>query len=164
MFSERFMVSPRIGYFSAHDPNSLEILWKNDFAGTGTAWGGSILPYVTPISKTQIIICGFNSYVVAVNAATGENMWRVSVGFTRSFMCTLISSYGGQDVLWAAGNGYLYAIDPTTGKELCTDELKGFGYHKITLATTTFRQNQQCSPLLIVYELEAEASQTNTIL
>ncbi len=64
-------------------------------------------------------------YVVALDTATGEEVWRTDRSgelhenpeFKKAYGTPLVTVVGGQDVLLSPGADWLYAYDPATGKE-----------------------------------------------
>ena len=70
------------------------------------------------------LILGINGYVVAVDKATGDELWRTKL---KSSSITVVSSDERQ--VYAAASGYLYCLNKQTGEKLWVNELKGLGFN-----------------------------------
>jgi len=141
------------GYMSAHHPDTMDVIWKNDLEGLGEAFGSTLFPY-TASNQDKIIFVAFNRYVIALNAKSGEQLWKVSVGTgIRSFVSLCLHN----SILMVAAEGKMTGIDPDTGKELFHNNLEGIKYSYVTLGTHKHRQDQQSSNLLVAHEIAVKA-------
>ncbi len=79
----------------------------------------------------NLIFIGINGYAVAIDRATGEEVWRTSLKGS-DFVNVALS---GRDLL-AASRGRLYCIEPATGTVRWQNELKGLGWGLVSIAGT----------------------------
>jgi outer membrane protein assembly factor BamB len=73
-------------------------------------------------SVDQLVFVGLNGWVAALNRDSGEIAWfcsELNSGYT-----TLLLD---GDRLIASTNGYLYCLDPETGKVLWSNPMTGYG-------------------------------------
>jgi outer membrane protein assembly factor BamB len=75
------------------------------------------------------IYLGIRGYVLAVDRATGQELWRTRLKGS-DFVNVVLD--GG--ALFATARGELYRVDPVTGSILWTNRLAGLGRGLITLA------------------------------
>lgn len=86
--------------------------------------------------EKNILIIGCNGYVSAINAGSGQELWRTKLrdgllgGSRGSDVSVLID--GGQ--IFAGCYGRIYALDAASGNILWDNELKGMGYNEVALA------------------------------
>lgn len=81
------------------------------------------------------LIIGTNGYVVAIDQATGDELWRTLVRKG-------ILGSSGQDVsviiadgaVFAGSHGELFCLDLQSGEIRWKNELKGMGYNDVALA------------------------------
>ena len=81
----------------------------------------------------DLVIVGFNKRVAALDRNTGEIQWRWQAPDGTGFVSLLVDG----DRLFAAVNGYTYALDPATGQQLWRNPMKGFGYGVTSLASAS---------------------------
>ncbi len=98
------------------------LAWKKTFqdgiikAGLG--------PGTSPVIYKDLIILqcdqemGDGSFILALNRASGEEVWRAARSTRRSWATPLIVNTGTRDELIASGAEVVIAYDPATGKEL----------------------------------------------
>lgn len=79
-----------------------------------------------------VVFIGIRGTVLALDAATGTELWRTSVRGAEFVNVALVE--GG---LYASARGELYALDPATGQILWTNKLKGLGMGLVTIAGTS---------------------------
>ena len=72
--------------------------------------------------KPGVLYIGVGSHVVAIQAATGEELWRTQI--KRSSYMTL---HQDGDLLFAGAGGELFCIDRLSGAVLWHNKLKGLG-------------------------------------
>ena len=75
------------------------------------------------------IYIGIRGAVLALDAATGTEIWRTSVKGADFVNVALVD--GG---LYASARGELSALDPSTGQILWNNKLKGLGTGLVTIA------------------------------
>jgi outer membrane protein assembly factor BamB len=95
--------------------------WKVSFGGMAKAGLG---PGTSPILFNNTVILqgdqemGTGSFIVALDRATGKEVWRVGRENRRSWATPLLVQTGGRTELVASGAEAVVAYDPATGKEL----------------------------------------------
>jgi outer membrane protein assembly factor BamB len=82
-------------------------------------------------TTSEPIYIGIRGHVVAVDRATGSEVWRTHL--TGSSYVTVQVDGGG---LYAGTNGKLYCLDRATGSIVWTNGLSGLGYNLITFSGT----------------------------
>lgn len=78
----------------------------------------------------QLIFVGLRGYVIALDRDTGEKVWDCSElksGFTSLML--------DGDRLIVSTNGYIYCLDPLTGRVLWNNPLKGYGVGTVHLVS-----------------------------
>jgi outer membrane protein assembly factor BamB len=73
---------------------------------------------------------GIGHFVVALDAATGAELWRSKLKNTG-----FVSVLWDGEALVAASAGEVYRLDPRTGDVLWHNEMKGLGMGVVTLAS-----------------------------
>ncbi len=73
-------------------------------------------------SIDNLIFVAFNHHVLGMNRIDGTVVWRNSK-LPRGYMSLMLDG----DRLIVSSNGYMYCLDPATGKELWSNPLRGFG-------------------------------------
>lgn len=86
----------------------------------------------------QLIFVGLNGYALALHRDTGEIVW--SNNQMRSGYVTLLLD---GDRLIASTSGYLYCLDPGTGKIRWHNPLKGYGMAAPTALVSARGQSSQ---------------------
>jgi outer membrane protein assembly factor BamB len=89
-----------------------------------------------PLMDKKLLIIGSNGYVSALDAHTGEELWRTMLreGF--------LGGSGGKDVsvlidgdrIYAGCAGRVYALKASNGEILWSNDLKKMGYNEVALA------------------------------
>lgn len=79
------------------------------------------------------IFVGSNGRVVALDRATGREVWRNNLPWTGYSIVTLLVAYGK---LFVGTNGKLLALRQKDGQIMWTNDLPGLSYEEICLATT----------------------------
>lgn len=75
------------------------------------------------------------SYLLAVDKATGEELWKVERPSRTSWTSPVVTTFNGKPVVLASGGGTLVAYDAATGQELATlDGLVGNNIPSPTVA------------------------------
>ena len=84
---------------------------------------------MTDLARTLIYV-GIKSYVVALDARNGTEVWRRQL--KRGEFVTVC--WDG-DALIAANSGELFRLNPATGKVLWHNEMKGLGLGLVSIAS-----------------------------
>lgn len=78
---------------------------------------------------SNIIYLGIKGSVIAMNAATGEQLWTVHLK-SSEFVNVVLDG----DNLYAATQGEIFCLDPQTGVGRWHNQLKGFGWGLVSIA------------------------------
>lgn len=78
---------------------------------------------------SRIIYLGIKGSVIAVDAATGTQLWTVHLTGA-SFVNVVLDG----DNLYATTNGEIFCLDPRTGEGRWHNQLKGFGWGLVSVA------------------------------
>jgi outer membrane protein assembly factor BamB len=87
-----------------------------------------------PYERMNLLFVGINGNVLAIDHASGEEVWRVKL---KGDFVNL--SFEG-DSLFAAAQGELYCLDPSTGHIRWNNPLKGLGWGIVTFGTADNNQ------------------------
>ena len=79
----------------------------------------------------NMVFVGLNGRVVALDRDSGKIRWRWQATKSGSYMTLLPDG----DRLVVSAGGYIYCLDPATGRERWHNPLKGFGIGVAALAT-----------------------------
>lgn len=74
------------------------------------------------MSFDYLIFVGFNHHVVALSRDDGSIVWTNS-NIPRGYISLMLDG----DQLIVSSNGYMYCLDPVSGRELWRNPLKGMG-------------------------------------
>jgi outer membrane protein assembly factor BamB len=103
---------------------------------------------------SQIIFLGVKGSVVALNRATGRQLWATSLVGADSVNVALDG-----DNLYATTRGEIFCLDPKTGDARWHNPLKGFGYGLVTIAGEAITlANQNALLAEIVRQQQAAAA------
>lgn len=81
----------------------------------------------------QLIFVGFNTHVAALDADTGTVAWNWKIPKPRmSGYVTLLLRNATQ--LIVSSNGYMYCVEPSSGRLLWQNEMAGYGVGVASLA------------------------------
>jgi len=80
----------------------------------------------------DLLFVGFNRRVIALGKRTGETIWKWKAPTGTGFVTLLVED----DTLFVSVQGYNYALDPATGRQIWHNPLKGTGTGAASLATT----------------------------
>ena len=100
------------------------------------------------------IYVGFNSRVAALRRQDGTLVWEWKSPRGMGFAAVLLD----RDKLFVSVDGYTYALDPASGRQLWQNNLPGFGTGTPCLATT----NGTTAPFSALAEAAHQASQHNS--
>jgi outer membrane protein assembly factor BamB len=78
---------------------------------------------------SKIIYLGIKGSVIAMNAATGEQLWTVHLK-SSEFVNVVLDG----DNLYATTQGEIFCLDPQTGEGRWQNKLKGFGWGLVSIA------------------------------
>lgn len=101
----------------------------------------------------QLIFIGLNGYVLALHRDTGEIVWSNS-DLHSGYVTLLLDG----DRLIASTSGYIYCLDPLTGKIRWHNPLKGYGRAAPTSLVSVRGQSSQTSIQQFAEEEAAAAS------
>ncbi len=102
-----------------------------------------------------VLFIGTNRHVVAVNSATGQDLWRTrlpKVGWGSGPVSLLVTP----EVLFAGCGGYLFALDRESGEILWRNNLSGLG-HDYVIMTTDGLDSQQARAQQMLLDAIADA-------
>ena len=85
--------------------------------------------HAMPRKPRELLHIGVGSHVVAIDAATGTEMWR-----TRLKMASFVTVVRRGKRVYAGAAGWVFALDAATGELLWTNKLKGLGMGLVTFA------------------------------
>jgi outer membrane protein assembly factor BamB len=94
------------------------------------------------MTATDLIFVGIKGSVVALNRATGEQVWSTHLKGS-SFVNVVVAD--GR--LLATCSGEIFCLDPLTGDGLWHNRLKGFGIGLATIAAEGIAQDAQIAVL-----------------
>lgn len=81
----------------------------------------------------SLLFVAFNKRVAALDRRNGEIVWDWKAPTGSGFVSLLLD----RDLLFAAVQGYTYALDPRSGAELWCNPMKGFGFGITSLASVS---------------------------
>jgi outer membrane protein assembly factor BamB len=79
----------------------------------------------------EVIHIGVGGHVAAIDAKTGEEIWRTKIKGASSFVSLLVRD----DKIFAGAGGELFCLDTATGSLQWHNKLKGLGLGFVTLST-----------------------------
>ena len=82
------------------------------------------------MAQTQLLFIGISGSVLALDRATGQEVWRTKLR-SGDFVSVVLD--GG--ALYAAARGELYCLDPGTGQVRWKNPLTGLGWGLVTSAS-----------------------------
>jgi len=142
------------GIVSAHNPQDYTLIWKNELKGYGIDCGMTLVPYRTSVTQTPTILVGFNGHVVSLHAHSGVIQWKLPISNANDFVSLILF---GQLVV-AGSSGKLLVIHGDTGNVLAKDDLPGYGYNDICLASEEHPFDQQSSNLNMMRDIKDKSS------
>jgi outer membrane protein assembly factor BamB len=81
------------------------------------------------MAGSRAVYIGIRGTVLALDPATGTELWRVVVKGAQFVNVALVD-----DRLYASAGGEMFALDPATGQILWNNKLKGLGMGIMTIA------------------------------
>ena len=103
----------------------------------------------------QLIFVGLRGYVIALSRDTGQVVWNCSE--LNSGPITLLLD---GDRLIASTNGYIYCLNPMTGRVLWSNPLKGYGVGIAHLVSVRGQSSQTVNRQYVAAQ-EAAAQQSH---
>jgi outer membrane protein assembly factor BamB len=97
----------------------------------------------------HLIFVGFNGYVAALDRDTGNVVWSQN-DMQRGYVTLLLDG----DRLIASTNGWMYCLDPYTGKIRWHNPMTGYGYGPASLVSVRGRSD----PTLIMAAAALDAA------
>jgi outer membrane protein assembly factor BamB len=108
-----------------------------------------------PHSKT--IYLGIKGSVVAVDAASGQQLWAAHLK-GHEFVNVVLDG----DNLYAATHGEIFCLDPKTGERRWHNPLKGFGWGLVSIAAESISPSALLSLVAEKRRREAQAAAAST--
>lgn len=81
----------------------------------------------------DVLYIGIGSHVAAIQASTGEEIWRTKLKFGGSYATVSLRPEG----LFAGVSGHLFCLDPATGAIRWHNKLEGLGSGVISFGDAT---------------------------
>lgn len=88
-----------------------------------------------PRDPQVLLFVGIKNAVVALDAATGAEVWRAQLRGS-----DFVSVLWDGEALFASNRGEVWRLDPHTGEALWHNELKGLGWGLASLASSRARE------------------------
>ena len=105
------------------------------------------------MNLNDLVFTGLNSRVAALNRNTGAIVWRWSAPAGTTYTSLLLDG----DRLIVSVQGYMFALDAASGRQLWANEMTGFGYGVASLASV--RGGATSSTLLANASAQAASAQ-----
>ena len=83
------------------------------------------------MNLNDLVFTGLNSRVAALNRNTGALVWQWAAGSGATYTSLLLDG----DRLIVSVQGYMFALDAASGRQLWANEMTGFGYGVASLAS-----------------------------
>jgi outer membrane protein assembly factor BamB len=83
------------------------------------------------MKTTDLMYVGFRKRVAALNRKTGEIVWEWQASSGSSYLTLLVDG----DILIVSVDGYMYGLQTSSGRELWSNPMKGFGIGIASLAS-----------------------------
>jgi outer membrane protein assembly factor BamB len=83
------------------------------------------------MNLNDLVFTGFNSRVAALHRDSGAIVWQWSAGARAAYTTLLLDG----DRLIVSVNGYMFALDAASGRQLWANEMVGYGYGVASLAS-----------------------------
>jgi outer membrane protein assembly factor BamB len=83
----------------------------------------------------SLVYIGINGYVIALDCATGQEIWRTALN-PGDFINVAVAD----DSIYATTKGELFCLDPATGRLRWQNQLKGLGRGLVTIAGSNGQQ------------------------
>jgi outer membrane protein assembly factor BamB len=107
------------------------------------------------MKTSELIFVGIKGSVLALNAATGEQIW-VKVLKGRDF----VSVVAQEDKIFASVQGEVFCLEAQTGRELWHNPLRGYGVGLTSVATTQGLSSAPIPSLAEKHRIDAQDAAT----
>jgi outer membrane protein assembly factor BamB len=84
--------------------------------------------------RNDILYIGLGSHVAAIQASTGQEIWRTKLKWGASYTTVSVRPEG----LFAGASGHLFCLDPATGAIRWHNKLEGLGSGLIAFSDAEF--------------------------
>jgi len=111
------------------------------------------------MKPSELVFVGIGKSVVALNRATGEQVWATKI---KGYDFVNVVLDGGR--IFATCRGEIFCLDPLTGDVLWHNPLKGFGAGLATIATDHHPGDGNASVLAEKRRRDQEASASATVV
>jgi outer membrane protein assembly factor BamB len=88
-----------------------------------------------PRPKRSLLFVGIKSYVIAVDRASGAEVWRTQLPAKYRSSAMLVSVLFDGEGLYASIAGEVFALNPKTGELLWHEPFKGLGTGFVTMTS-----------------------------
>lgn len=126
--NDKVYVQGAEGYLACLDANKGDIIWskslKEAYKTKSALWGYASQPLIDG-NKLIVIAGGEGSHCVALNKATGDEIWRTGNASEQGYSPPLIIKQAGVRQLILCSPDNIYSVDPETGKQYWSQNYKG---------------------------------------
>ena len=126
-----------------------EIMWKVDGTSLGiiyASWGVSECPLVFD-NKVIFTPCGNTTTMMALNAATGEIIWKTeSLGDPTNYASPILITHNGKKQIIGVTGKNIIGVNPETGKIEWKFDEWGREYRKKTMPDAPLRSEESTAP------------------
>ena len=105
----------------------------------------------------ELVFVGFNKQVIALDRYNGEKVWEWKAPDGSGFPAMLLDG----DRIVVSVQGYTYCLEPTTGSEVWSNELKGHGVGTPNLVSIRGHSSQSSVASDLAQQAAAAASASN---
>ena len=84
--------------------------------------------------RNDILYIGIGSHVAAIQASTGQEIWRTKLKWGSSYTTVSVRPEG----IFAGASGHLFCLDPATGAIRWQNKLEGLGVGLIAFSDSEF--------------------------
>ncbi|MGN6553449.1 MAG: outer membrane protein assembly factor BamB family protein [Verrucomicrobiota bacterium] len=109
------------------------------------------------MTKSELLFVGVNGSVVALEKATGQQVWSTHLKGSQ-FVNLILDGYQ----LFAHTAGELFVLNAQTGESIWHNGLKGYGYGLASLVTETCPSNPQAISAEQILEEQRRNSASST--
>jgi outer membrane protein assembly factor BamB len=114
---------------------------------------------MTKLTGDDRVIIGIKGTVLALDAATGQELWRTPL---KGWDFTTLVREG--DRIFAAAAGEVCCLDVETGAVLWKNTLKGMGFGIVSIATSTASQAEAQAPAAVRHKREQDSATLAVLL
>jgi outer membrane protein assembly factor BamB len=87
-------------------------------------------PPIMPRDRKHLLFIGVYNTVLALDTATGAEVWRAKLGGT-----SFVNVHWDGEELFASTKGEVWRLDPRNGNSIWHNKLKGLGFGAVLLAS-----------------------------